>query len=165
MFTLISGGTICVSMCYNQDQIVAGFYNGSIVINSLANQRESSARQVLMHTCPPVALVLTSSGFICAAGSDGRILFYEIVSTAASGGSAASSAVSSFRDDKSLSAASRKSTAATTSSKQTIEWGNDISMATSSPSGTVIILASKDCLALFELEARNWKHKLVCCVT
>ena len=63
MSTLINvPNSICVSMCYNQDQIIAGFLNGQIWSNSLtSNLRESSAQLLANHPTPPFALALTSN--------------------------------------------------------------------------------------------------------
>lgn len=67
------------------------------------------------------------------------------------------------RDDNTSAASGRRSvrSSSTLSSKQTIEWGNDVSIGSCSPSGTIVIFGSKDSLVLFELESRNWRHKLV----
>lgn len=162
MFNVISHSSICVSLCYSHDQIVAGFYSGHIVANSVAAPRESSARQLATHSCPPYALALTSTGYVCAAGSDGRILFQEVIPGSFGGlGSAYDKSMSAMS-----SASSRKSTTSSSSSssnfaKQTIEWGYDISHAATSPSGTVVVFASKDNLVMFELESRVWRQKMV----
>ena len=153
MSTLINvPNSICVSMCYNQDQIIAGFLNGEIWSNSLAsNLRESSAQLVANHPTPPFALELTSTGYICAAGCDGRILFQELTGSS----SASSSAL-----EKSRKISASNNSTATSVNRQTIDHGQDISIAVSSPSGTVLILASKESLLVFQLKSRIWKHQL-----
>lgn len=130
--------SICVSICYNQDQILSGFLNGQIWTNTISgNARESSSQLLVTLSTIPFALTLTSTGYICAAGSDGRILFHELVTETSD---------------------SRKTTSST--NKQTMEYGQDISIAVSSPSGTVIILVSQESFIVFELESRIWKQKL-----
>lgn len=133
--------SICVSICYNQDQILSGFLNGQIWTNLISsNSRESSSQLLVTLPTIPFALTLTSTGYICAAGSDGRILFHELITES---------------ND------TRKSTSSINNvSKQTMEYGQDISIAVSSPSGTVIILVSQESFIVFELESRTWKQKL-----
>ena len=160
-----SSYSCCVSLSCCRDRIVAGFSNGSILYNTISSSLQSSGHQVAMHSCPPTALVLTSTNFICAGGSDGRILFIELNSSTDS----ASSGIkrSNFNNQR---VSTRSSTSSTTSaasissSQQTIEWGNDLSCGQCSPSGTVLILCSRDNMLIFELERDNskvWQHKMV----
>lgn len=160
MFSLLSSNSICVSLSCSGVQIVAGFSTGHILTNSI-NARESAARTVITHSCPPVALVLTSTQFIAAGGSDGRIVFLELTAQGPGlDGTPNASAVSSSRARSVSSSTSNASGGPSSGARQTIEWGADLSNAIASPSGTIVFFSSRDNLVMFELEARTWKHKI-----
>ena len=135
MFGLMSSNTLVVSMSVSADDIVCGFMSGLIVINSFQT-RDNSGKQVATHSCPPFALTLCQSGYICAAGCDGRISFINI-------------------------SAQNQNQRPTNYPKQNIEFGADISCAVSSPSGNIIVVSSLEKLIVFELETRVWRQKNV----
>ena len=122
-------------MSVSSDNIVCGFMSGLIMINSFQS-RDNTGKQVTTHSCPPFALTLCQSGYVCAAGCDGRISFINI-------------------------SAQNQSQKAANYPKQNIEFGNDISSAISSPSGNITVLSSLEKLVIFELDSRVWRQKNV----
>lgn len=88
-------------------------------------------RQIATSTCPPFALTATHSGFVCFGGCDGRITFVN-------------STQSESRNNR-----------------QVVEFGSDISCASSAPSGNIIIIGSGDRVIVFSLDAQFWRQNQV----
>jgi len=135
MFGLMSSNSMVISLSASGDNIVSGFLSGLIMINSISS-RDNAGKQVTTHSCPPFALTLSHSGYICAGGCDGRISFISISNQS-----------------------SNQRTA--NNPKQNIEYGSDVSCAISSPSGNLIVLSSLEKLLVFELDSRVWRQKQV----
>lgn len=133
----MSSTSLVVSISISGDVIVCGFMNGLILMNWLQSRSDNSGKQVAAHSCPPFALTFSQSGYICAAGCDGRISFINI----------ATAMTPNQRPGN--------------YPKQNIEFGNDLSAAVSSPSGNIIVLSSLEKLILFELDSRVWRQKNV----
>lgn len=107
--------------------LVCGFLNGVIMINSTSS-RDGVGKPVFTHSSPPFALTLSSSGYICAGGCDGKLVF-----------------ANAFSQSKTV-------------SRQNVDIGSDISCAVSSPSGNVIIASSLEKLMIFVLESQLWRQ-------
>lgn len=133
MFALMSSNSMVISLSVSGDNIVSGFMSGLILITSISS-RDGNGKQVATHSCPPFALALSQSGYVCAGGCDGRISFINI-----------SNQNSNQRT--------------TNNTKQNIEFGSEISCAVSSPSGNITVLSSLEKLLIFELDSRVWRQK------
>ncbi|KAF7494559.1 Intraflagellar transport protein -like protein [Sarcoptes scabiei] len=138
--------SFCVSMSSYKDQIIVGFQNGQIWycslnknLNSNTNIRESSTCLLITLNVAPSTLAFISSGFICAAGFDGRLAIIEI----------------------SESEIKSNSIGAKTNTTQAIEIGKEISGAASSSTGSILIVAAKETLIVFELDSKTWKSKFI----
>lgn len=162
MFTIINAGdeALCVSLTSNQDQIVTGFSNGVVLMNTVGSTKESTSRQVLTHSCPPTALVLTNTGYLCTGGCDGRLAFQDMSTFSGGGLGTPSESVASSRASN---RSGRRSKALDTSnvSVQSCELNENVSCGVASPSGTVIVLAVRDRIVIFELENTMWMQKMV----
>ncbi|XP_054157078.1 intraflagellar transport protein 172 homolog [Oppia nitens] len=140
-----SQSSLVISMSVCGDTVVCGFMNGLIMMNSMAannnNSRgDNTGKQVATHSCPPFALTMSQSGYICAAGCDGRITFINV-------------SVVQNNNQRATGGGGN------TSTKQNLEYGSDISCAISSTSGNIIILTSLEKLIVFELDSRVWRQK------
>lgn len=132
MFGLMSSNSMAISLSFSGDNIVCGFLSGLVLINSINSRDSSGGKQVVTHSCPPFALTLSHSGYVCVGGCDGRISFINIANQRAAN-----------------------------NNKQNIEYGSEITCAISSPSGNITVLSSLEKLLIFELDSRVWRQKNV----
>lgn len=84
---------------------------------------KESSRQVASSTCPAFALTMTSKSYVCFGGCDGKLTF---VNTSIS-----------VNDSR---------------ARQVLELGVEINIASSSPSGNLIVIACNESLILFKFE-------------
>lgn len=120
-----------VSLATFGDLVAGGYLNGSVFISSLG-QRENNGFHLLTHTCSPFGLCLTSTGFLCLAGSDGKVVFAR-----ANGHS---------RD---------------TSDRQVAELGNQINGLYSFPSGNTIAVSSLNSIYIYNFSSQSWRQSQV----
>uniref|UniRef100_T1KB24 Uncharacterized protein n=2 Tax=Tetranychus urticae TaxID=32264 RepID=T1KB24_TETUR len=128
MSTLISTNSMVISLSISGDTIVAGFLNGSIFTSTIGS-RESGGYQIASHSCPPFGLTLTHSGYIVAAGCDGKIAFH----------------LTSGYPSRNV------------TNKQIIEFGSELTCASAFPSGNSVLLTSTDKMVMFNLESHLWR--------
>lgn len=134
MSTLMSTNSMAISLSICGDVVIAGFLNGSIMLNTL-NSRDTSGKQLTTHSCPPFAITVSHSDYVCAGGCDGRVLFYNIHESG------------------------RKNT---TGNRQVFEYGDsEINCISSAPSGNSVLLGSMDKIVLFNLETQVWRQNQV----
>ncbi|RWS27118.1 Wimple/ift172-like protein, partial [Leptotrombidium deliense] len=129
MNTLLSNNSMVISLDVAGNNVVAGYLNATVFMNSMG-PRESAGQHLASHSCPPFALCLSISGYLCIAGCDGKVTF---VNTNA------------------------ENAGRSGSSKQNIELGEEITCATTVPSGNNILLTSLDKIIIFSLESKSWK--------
>lgn len=128
--SLVAANSMVISMSICNDLVAAGYLNGSVFISSI-NQRENSNNNsihLLNHTCSPFGLALTSTGYLCAAGSDGKVVF------------ARSNGHSNSGEDR-----------------QFVEIGNQISGLVAFPSGNTLAVLTLNSIVIFTLSSHSWR--------
>ncbi|RWS06825.1 Wimple/ift172-like protein [Dinothrombium tinctorium] len=132
MSTLLSNNSMVISMDIANDTIVGGYLNGAILMNTFGS-RDLSGQQIFTHSCPPFALCLSHTGYVCVGGCDGKLVF------------------SNVSDNNMLRSGSNK---------QNIEFGSEITCLGASPSGSTILMTSLDKIFLFSLESKMWRQTM-----
>lgn len=129
MSNIISTNSMVIALSVAGDTVVAGFLNGVIMTSAIGNR--DLARQLATNACPPFALAVTYSNYVCFGGCDGKITFLNCNQDARA------------------------------NNRQTIEFGSDLNCASSAPSGNIVIVSAGDKFVIFALEGQYWRQTQV----
>ena len=129
MSGIIGSNSMVISMSLSGNNLVAGFLAGAVVYTSIGSKE--SSRQLAFNETPPFALTLTSKGYCCFGGCDGKLTFID---------------VNNILDVK---------------GRQVTEIGSEIRSATSSSSGNMIAITSGEKVIIMAYDNHYWKQNQV----
>lgn len=126
MSGIIASNSMVISISISGNNLVAGFLAGAIVYTSIGSKE--SSRQLALNETPPFALTLTTKGYCCFGGCDGKLTFIDINNTSDAKG------------------------------RQVTEIASEITCATSSSSGNMIAIASGEKIIIMSHDMNYWRQ-------